>query len=289
MLSRDRRSSRAITMPHARRGVSRAAILIVLVAVVIVVLVVVLRRGREAKVVTTVDERGTVSSTARSTRVPDVATSTAALAALPKPRPMPMEYGGCPAIGDGGDRATNALKNRGDSSAWASVPLDTIVALPWPRGAERRDRRGWSRADAATVARFEGAPVRVEGYVASAKLEGPESVNCHGADTDRRDWHLWLAAASGPARERSLVVETTPLIRARHPGWTLAAVRRLARDGTPVRVSGWLMLDPEHPDQVGQTRGTIWEIHPILAIEVRRGDAWVPLENDAPPRSRSRR
>jgi hypothetical protein len=51
-------------------------------------------------------------------------------------------------------------------------------------------------------------------------------------------------------------------------------VRRLAHDGTPVRVSGWLMLDPEHPDQVGRTRGTIWEIHPILAIEVRRGDAW---------------
>jgi len=33
------------------------------------------------------------------------------------------------------------------------------------------------------------------------------------------------------------------------------------REQQHVRVSGWLMLDPEHPDQVSKTRGTIWEIH----------------------------
>jgi hypothetical protein len=31
------------------------------------------------------------------------------------------------------------------------------------------------------------------------------------------------------------------------------------------------MLDQEHPDQLGKTRGTLWEIHPIMRIEVSRG------------------
>ena len=45
-----------------------------------------------------------------------------------------------------------------------------------------------------------------------------------------------------------------------------------------VRISGWLMLDPEHPDQVGKTRGTIWEIHPIMQIEVNQNGQWTPLD-----------
>ena len=44
-------------------------------------------------------------------------------------------------------------------------------------------------------------------------------------------------------------------------------------------VSGWLMLDPEHPDQVGKTRGTIWEIHPVMRMEVEQQGRWVPLDS----------
>jgi hypothetical protein len=38
-----------------------------------------------------------------------------------------------------------------------------------------------------------------------------------------------------------------------------------------------LMLDPEHPEQLGKTRGTLWEIHPVMRIEVRRGGRWGDL------------
>jgi hypothetical protein len=34
------------------------------------------------------------------------------------------------------------------------------------------------------------------------------------------------------------------------------------------------MFDPEHPEQLGKTRGTLWEIHPVMRIEIRRGGAW---------------
>jgi len=37
------------------------------------------------------------------------------------------------------------------------------------------------------------------------------------------------------------------------------------------------MLDPEHPDQVGRTRAILWEIHPILKIEVWSGNRWQEL------------
>ena len=46
-----------------------------------------------------------------------------------------------------------------------------------------------------------------------------------------------------------------------------------------VRISGWMMLDPEHPDQVGKTRGSIWEIHPIMKIEVNQNGSWVDLDS----------
>jgi len=47
----------------------------------------------------------------------------------------------------------------------------------------------------------------------------------------------------------------------------------------PVRISGWLMMDPQHPDQVGNSRVTIWEIHPITRIEVFRDSWWVDLDS----------
>ena len=126
------------------------------------------------------------------------------------------------------------------------------------------------------MAAKEGLPVAVEGYFVAAKQEGPEATNCHGADAAFRDWHLWLAATPGKDRRRSIVVETTPAVRSERQ-WTLNAMHELARDSTLVRVSGWLMLDQEHPEQLGKTRGTLWEIHPVMRIEVLRDRRWTEL------------
>ena len=191
--------------------------------------------------------------------------------------PMSPAFEGCPGDGDGGDRVLNRLKNRVDSAAWAPTPFSAVLGLDWPPLVVRRMRADWSRRDTRAVAVNEGSPIAVEGYFVAAKVEGPEATNCHGVESKFRDWHLWLAATPGKDRRRSIVVETTPVIRAQHPKWSLGAIRRLVRDSTPVRISGWLMLDPEHPDQLGKTRGTLWEIHPVMKIEVRRGDRWSAL------------
>jgi hypothetical protein len=96
-----------------------------------------------------------------------------------------------------------------------------------------------------------------------------------------RDFHLWMVASPDDDRSTSMVVEVTPRIRANHLEWDIEAIRDLVRNKYRVRISGWLMLDPDHPDQVGKTRGTMWEIHPIMKIEVNRSGAWGELDSGA--------
>jgi hypothetical protein len=196
-----------------------------------------------------------------------------------KPRPKEITFGGCPPEGDGGDRQLNLLKNRVDEGDWVPAEFGAVEKLPWPRSVERLPRRLWSSDDVAAVARYEGVPLSIEGYLAGAREEGPESTNCHGADSEMRDFHLWLVGSSDQDRSASIVVEVTPRIRASHPEWDIEDIEALVRSKDKVRISGWLMLDPEHPDQIGKTRGTLWEIHPILKIELNRNGGWVPLDS----------
>ena len=196
-----------------------------------------------------------------------------------KARPLLRSFNGCLPEGDGGDPDLNRLKNRVDEGQYVAVPFDAVAQMEWPRTIERRRRADWSTADTTAVERYEGLPISVDGYVAGARLEGPESPNCHGADREFRDFHIWLTKTAGEDRTRSIVVEMTPALRAQHPNWTTEILGHCVRDQNRVRVSGWLMLDPEHPDQVGKTRGTIWEIHPIISFEVEQNGKWISLDD----------
>ena len=197
-------------------------------------------------------------------------------ARVAKPKPIADYFEGCPPSGSGGDPALNTLKNRIDEGAWASTTISEVLGLPWPVGIENQPRSRWSRGDAASVAQYEGAPVQVEGYLLSAKKMSPESCNCRSVEYV--DYHLWIADDANKGREQSIVIEVSPRVGVHHPEWTLARLQKLARDRERVRVSGWLLMDPEHPDQIGKTRGTIWEIHPVMQIERRLLGGWQPLD-----------
>jgi hypothetical protein len=69
----------------------------------------------------------------------------------------------------------------------------------------------------------------------------------------------------------------TPRERDQRPGWTSSALSSLT--GEQVRISGWLLMDQEHPEQLGQTRATLWEIHPIIHIEVNQGGSWQSIDS----------
>ena len=115
------------------------------------------------------------------------------------------------------------------------------------------------------------------GYLLAVKLEGRESPNCHSDEQAERDFHIWLANSPDDDRADAVVVEVTPRICAPHPSWKTVNLRHFVTQRARVRISGWLMLDPEHPDQVGRTRVTLWDIHPITKIEVWSAGKWVAL------------
>jgi hypothetical protein len=216
-----------------------------------------------------------------TTATPPAATPTVAAASItvpaggpPYPTPQEETYQGCPPQGDGGDTQLNVLKNRIDTAAWQSTPLASLLALTWPSGVEKTRRSAWASADAAAVAQNEGRPVETEGYVLMVRHEGPESPNCH--DAASRDYHVWLGASPSDSRADSMIVELAPRVVARNPGWGgQSTLLRLA--GHHVRIGGWLLLDQEHPEQLHKTRGTLWEIHPVMQIWVEQNGAWNDL------------
>jgi hypothetical protein len=196
-----------------------------------------------------------------------------------KPQPSEINFQGCPGEGDSPRQAAlNRLKNRVDEGEYVPVLFDSVAGLPWPKSVERLPRDKWPASDEAAVEHFEGVPVAVEGYLAGARQEGTESPNCHGDDSQFRDFHVWMVKSASDDRSKSIVVEVTPRVRANHPGWRTDVLGQIVKKDQRVRVSGWLMLDPEHPDQVGKTRATIWEIHPIMQIEVNQDGQWTPLD-----------
>ena len=196
---------------------------------------------------------------------------------LGKPKPIVDYYRGCPPSGDGGDPVLNTLKNRIDEATWEPITVQTLLSITWPSGIEGQPRSRWTEEEKQEIARYEGSPVQLEGYLISAKKQGPETCNCRSVEDV--DFHIWLADDPGKNRASSVVIETTPRVMAVHPQWTITRINTMARNQERVRISGWVMMDPEHPDQIGKTRGTIWEIHPVMQIEVMQLGQWKPLDN----------
>jgi len=194
------------------------------------------------------------------------------------PQPHTVTFQGCPAGGDGGDTILNTLKNRiddGENGAYHDVSLDTLINLSYPQDIGRTQRKNWSQNDISQVDQYEGIAVRTVGYIADVRHEGTESTNCHSLDY--RDYHVWLVPNQGDPKSKALVVEVTPRVRDERPGWSSSALSSLT--GQQVRISGWLLLDQEHPEQLGQTRATLWEIHPIIHIEVNQGGSWQSIDS----------
>jgi hypothetical protein len=158
------------------------------------------------------------------------------------------------------------------------VSFDALAGLSWPSSVEERDRNTWTAEETSAIAEYEGIPVSVEGYLTAATESGPESTNCHGSDSAMSDWHVSLVKNSGEDRSKAIVTETTPRIRARH-NWTLGKLKTIIENQELVRISGWVFFDPEHPNHIGVYRMTLWEIHPIMQIEVYRGGQWIPLDD----------
>lgn len=187
----------------------------------------------------------------------------------------------CGPNGDGGDVATNVRKNRTDiPSSYHDVTFHAIASLQYPVAGKTRDT--WQPAQLAEIAKVEGVPVRVVGYLVALKPQtggSGESTNCHWKHAAQVDWHVALVEQQGQGEKEAVVVETTPRIRRDHPKWIASKLRDWVDSDQPVRISGWLLLDPEHRNHLGSYRETLWEVHPITEIEVQQDGQWVKLDD----------
>ncbi len=225
---------------------------------------------------------------------PPPSTTTVATAVDPgweKPAPDTRAFdrgalGTCGPDGQGGDALTNHRKNRVDEPAlYHPVTFAAVAGLPYPRN-HKPSRQQWSASELAVIAPYEGAAVTVTGFVARGRgvivedaqnSKSGESTNCHMLDDAGVDWHVTLVQQPGDPKSAGIVVETTPRVRANGHSWTPDPLLAAAAAGDSVRVSGWLMYDPEHYAQTASydasqpgpfVRATLWEIHPITRLEV---------------------
>ncbi len=183
----------------------------------------------------------------------------------------------CGPVGAGGDTLTNLRKDRTDvPSRYHPVTFQAITRLPMPSAPISRLR--WTQKQLRQIAPFEGTAVTLTGFLDSLKVQGPERCNCRMTQEADVDWHLWITAHRGESKKDAIVTETTPRVRKNHPGWTTAALIPFIQAPEQVRLSGWLMYDPDHPEQLGNHRITLWEIHPVTKIEVFKAGAWVDLD-----------
>ena len=208
-------------------------------------------------------------------------TGTEILERAPKPPPVDSEFEGCGPAGSQPDYVLNRRKNRIDSTAtYLAVPWRMLAELPWPRSTGYRFRNQGTSSERDAAARYEGAAIQVEGYLAGYRLEVPEPPNCYSNVPRHKDYHMWLSETPHAKKKHSIVVEITPRLRALHREWTEAKLATLYHAQTRVRISGWLMLDEMHPENVEGNRITLWEIHPITRIEWQRSDSsWVSLDS----------
>jgi uncharacterized protein YraI len=200
----------------------------------------------------------------------------------------------CGPSGDGGDTPTNLLKNRTDEpSSYHAVTFDAIATARYPKN-EKPERSSWPASDLGVIAPIEGVAVTVTGFIASQRgiivedsvNSSGESTNCHAKDDPGVDWHMTIVKDKTDPKSAGIVVETTPRVRANGHPWTPAMLASAIANRDSVRISGWLMYDPEHFTQmtgydpakpyanVAKVRATLWEVHPITKIEVFQNGGW---------------
>lgn len=220
-----------------------------------------------------------ISSSPQPIRLSAVAQPVGDLPNMPvKPKPKEITFDGCPPEGMGGDNELNILKNRVDQGKYVPVSFDSLTTLTWPKNIELLEMKDWPPSNRAFIDQYEGIPVMVEGYILNIREDLPDPANCNRANGSSLDWQISFAANPRDDRSQAVIVEVTPRVRLDHK-WTIDLIHSVFMgDHLPMRISGWLYFDPEHPDDVGQIRATLWEIQPVMQIEVFQNGRWIALD-----------
>ena len=227
-----------------------------------------------------------------TTTVPPTGMGNSVLASWAKGTPKKTTFNGdegpCGFAGDGGDPVQYTLKNRADApkpNQIHDVTWDAISGLDYPgkNGGTfaKPHRKDWKASDLAAITPVEGVALRVVGFLAAIKPQtgNEEGTNCGQSEAGDVDFHLALVKNSGDEEKTSIVIEFTPRFLKDHPNWTKAKMTPWLNSNDPIRVTGWLMYDPNHKAHLGKYRSTLWEIHPITKFEVFQNGQFVDLDD----------
>ena len=194
------------------------------------------------------------------------------------------KFHGCPPEGKAHssegffDPILNGLKNGDRAPAQVEDRKLADVIAKHPQSLQdmgKKLREKWSPQALEAARAFEEDGSRIEGRLIAIRTSGAEACNC--GKENSLDMHVWIAtkASSEAKANHSMVVELSPRlpdIQAFHD-----RLVQLAKHGTRIRVRGWMLWDEEHGSEVGKSRGTLWEIHPVHEIEVFTHGEWVAL------------
>jgi len=199
-----------------------------------------------------------------------------------KSQPEQATFNNCPPDGLGGDKELNLLENRIDAGSYVPVSFDTITRLTWPKSVEQLELKDWPSDGRAFIAQYSGIPIAVEGYFGSVKEDAPSAANCNINNSTNKDWSIFLTKNARDELSTAVIVSVTPRVRASHSRWSLDLLRStIINDHLLVRVSGWLLFNPTRSQDVGKMRATLWEIHPVMQIEVFSNGKWITLDKFA--------
>ena len=194
----------------------------------------------------------------------------------------PKSFHGFTRDGIGGDPLLNDQKNRWTApTALLQLSVSQIMALPHSELSSmgKEDRKKWTATAIAQADASESHGVQVVGYLAKAKESGSEA--CNGKSDALHDFHIWITESPGENKNQGIIIEATPYWKEQFPAWTLQAFEKLALNNAKVRILGWLLWDDEHADEVGKSRGSLWEVHPFTKFEVEIGGSWKELGSNS--------
>jgi hypothetical protein len=193
----------------------------------------------------------------------------------------PKDFHGIPPEGIGGDPELNRQKNRWAAPAKIDeMTISQIISLPHDAlDMMAKDKRSrWNHDASEQAAKSEDHGVQVTGYLAQVREEGPEA--CNGKSDIYLDFHLWITESPYQNKNTGIVVEAIPFWKEQFPAWKFDMFEKLAFEHAKVRVTGWILWDQEHGDEVGKSRGSCWEVHPITKFEVYSGGRWQELGSE---------
>jgi hypothetical protein len=160
----------------------------------------------------------------------------------------------------------------------------------------------------------EGDKVQIVGFMFDphpADIGSGEDVNCHQPNVPENDVHINLVPAPAPSKSKSTDSATTKAQRTealcagvvaeviphhRPAAFEADKLSLVSGRQLPVRITGQLFFDASHhpcrDGTIGRgdpVRGSLWEVHPIYAIDVCRhstldqcsatdSSAWAPIE-----------